>query len=68
MRKLKFNDDAAAQERLAKVQDAINDYSKSHTNEFSEKEHSEFRALLNERADALSEATGMKIHSLFEDD
>ena len=68
MRKLKFKDDSAAQDRLARAQGAIDDYSAAHPDELSDKEHEEFRSLLHERADALSEATGMKIHSLFGDD
>ena len=68
MKELKFNGDIDAQERLAKAQTAIDDYSKSHPNEFSEEEHKEFRSLLNERASALSSATGMNIHSICEDD
>lgn len=68
MKKLQFKNDEKAINRLSKAQSAIDEYSASHPNELSEKEHKEFRKLLNERADALSEATGMKIHSLFENE
>ena len=66
MKELEFRDDDEAKERLARAQEAIDDYSTSHPNELSEEEHEEFRGLLKERADALSEATGMEIHSLFD--
>jgi hypothetical protein len=36
------------------------------TLKFNEDEHLELRELLGKRADALSEATGNKIHSLFD--
>ena len=36
------------------------------TLKFNEDEHLELRELLGKRADALSEATGHKIHSLFD--
>ena len=68
MKELIFNGDSEAQERLAKAQEAIDDYTNSHPNDFSEEEHKEFRTLLNERASALSAATGMNIHSICEDD
>lgn len=66
MKELQFRDDMKAVERLSKVQESIDEYSKSHPNEFSEEEHEEFRGLLSERAAVLSEATGMKIYSLFD--
>ena len=66
-KKLKFRDDPAAIERLSKAQDAIDKYAKEHPGNLNEKEHKEFGKLLNERASAHSEATGMKIHSLFDD-
>lgn len=37
MRELKFKDDSAAQERLARAQGAIDDYSAAHPEELSEK-------------------------------
>lgn len=66
MPKHKFRADSNAIDTLSKAQDSIDKYSPKHPNEFSEKEHSEFRRLLKERTDAFLEATGMKIHSLFE--
>lgn len=67
MSKLRLKNDEVAIERLSEAQSAIDDYLNTHPNRFSEEEHSEFRGLLSERATALSEATGMKIHSLFDD-
>lgn len=66
MPELKFRDDPAALERLAKAQSAIDEYSASHPNEFNEQEHQEFSELLTERAAALSEATGLNIASIAE--
>ena len=66
MGKLVFKDDKKALDRLSRAQDAIDNYSKEHPGKMSKEEHSEFRGLLSERAAALSEATGMKIHSLFD--
>lgn len=64
MRRLTIQDNKAASDRLSNAQNAIDAYSKSHPKKFTEAEHTEFRKLLNERASALSEATGMKIHSI----
>ena len=66
MAELKFRDDPAVQARLAKAQQAIDDFVASHSKNLNAEEHAELRALLSERADALSEATGSKIHSLFD--
>lgn len=66
MKKLKFRNDEKAIECLSEAQNAIDEYSNTHPDEFTEEEHEEFRSLLRERANALSEATGMKIHSLFD--
>lgn len=69
MRKeLKFTNDSAALERLANAQSAIDDYSASHPDPFSESERKEFGKLLKERAAALSEATSMNIRSITDDD
>jgi len=64
---LKFKNDPAVLERLANAQNAIDEYSASHPGRFSEREHREFGALLNERAAALSAATDLRIHSIAED-
>ena len=68
MKELKLRDDPDALERLANAQSAIDEYSSSHPGRFSEEEHREFGALLRERAAALSEALGLKIHSIADDD
>ena len=67
MRELKFKNDPAALERLAKAQNAIDEYSASHPGTFSESERRGFGNLLKERAAALSEAADMKIHSIVDD-
>ena len=68
MKKLDFSKSSQSSPvRLAKAQNAIDNYSKAHPKQFTESEHKEIRALLNERSAALSEAMGIKIHSLFED-
>ena len=68
MPKLQFRKDPMVLNRLSEAQQAIDDYSASHPQQFSDDEHQEFRKLLSKRAAALSEATGMKIHSLFDED
>ena len=68
MKELKFKNNPAALARLANAQSAIDEYSATHPGSFSEDEHREFGALLRERAAALSEATGLKIHSIVDDD
>lgn len=66
MPKLLFKDDKKALDRLTKVQSEIDKFSKKHPGSLNDKEHKELRTLLSKRASALSEATGMKIHSLFD--
>ena len=67
MKKLKFRDDPAALARLAEAQNALDEYSKAHRDEFgTEKNKEHGRELFRERAAALSEATGMKIYSIFD--
>ena len=68
MKKLKFKNDPAALERLANAQSAIDDYSASHPGPLSEDERREFGGLMRERAAALSEATGLRVHSIVDDD
>ena len=68
MEELKFKDDPKALEELGIISEKIQNFSNSHPNELTEKEHEELRELLNERAKALSNATGLQIHSICEDD
>lgn len=68
MKKLKLTKDKAILERLSRASQAVEDYSATHPNTFTDEQHKEFRKLLSNRAEALSEATGMKIHSLFDAD
>ena len=67
MRKLKLTKDKTILDKLSKAAQAVEDYSVAHPQAFTEKQHKEFRKLLTNRAAALSEATGVKIHSLFDD-
>lgn len=68
MRKLKLTKDKTILDKLSRAAQAVEDYSAAHPKTFTEEQHKEFRKLLSNRAAALSEATGMKIHSLFDDD
>ena len=66
MGKLTFKDDKEALRRLSDAQAAIDDFEEQHPGSWTEDEHAEHREMLNNRAKALSEATGLEIHSLFE--
>jgi len=66
MLELIFRNDKRALKRLAKVQKSIDKFCKSHPGSFNKRQHKKFRKLLSKRASALSKATGMKIHSLFD--
>ena len=66
MFKLIFKDDKKSLKRLTKAQSAVDKFSKKHSGSLSKREHKKFRKLLSNRASALSGATGMKIHSLFD--
>lgn len=64
MNELKFRDDPAAMERLVNAENAINEYTSTHPKKLSKIERGELGELLKERAAALSEATGLEIHSI----
>lgn len=66
MGKLIFRDDKKALDKLSKVQRQIDNFSKKHKGNLSSRQHKQLRGLLSKRASALSEATDMKIHSLFD--
>lgn len=68
MKKLKFKDDPTALERLANAQSALNKFSAKHSAVLSEADHHALNALLTERAAALSQATGLKIHPIVDND
>lgn len=68
MKELKFKDDPEALEKLSKICNEIQDFVDNHPKQLNEQEHKELRVLLNERAKALSNATGWDIHSISEDD
>ncbi|MBR4057656.1 MAG: hypothetical protein IKK00_05920 [Oscillospiraceae bacterium] len=46
---------------------AVRDFCKEHKGTLSEDEHETLRGLLNRRAEATSEALGVKIHSICEE-
>lgn len=66
MLKLKFSNNKRAIRKLSKVQNSIDKFVKKYPKEFTKRQHRKFRKLLNKRAKALSGATGMKIHSIFD--
>lgn len=55
-------------ERLSKAAEDVENFVNSHPDDLSDNEHEELRSLLNERAAAMSEFFGVKIHSVCEDD
>ena len=66
MLELKFLDNKGALRRLTRVEKSIQRFTKSHPGKLNSRQHVKLRKLLNKRAKALSKATGMKIHSIFE--
>lgn len=52
--------------KLFKVQKSIDKFLKRHPSNLSRHGHKTLRRMLNNRAKALSKASGMKIHSLFD--
>ncbi len=66
MNKLVFNGSKHSIRKLSKVQKSIDGFLKKNPSKLSNKGHKMLRKLLNKRANALSKATGMKIHSLFD--
>ena len=66
MKQLIFNGNKRSAKRLSRVQKTMDRFLKSHPGNLSKREHKKLRRLLNKRAKALSKATGMKVHSLFD--
>ena len=66
MFELKFKDDKKALKKLEKAQRKVDKYSKEKYSDMSKRDHKMLRKSLNGRAKALSKATGMEIHSLFD--
>lgn len=66
MKTLEFSGSKRSIKRLSKVQKSIDRFLKSHSGQLSKHNHSRLRRLLKKRTKALSKATGMKIHSLFD--
>lgn len=64
--KLLFKGSKRSIKKLSKVQRSINKFLSKNTGELTKRKHKKLRRLLNKRAGALSAATGMKIHSLFD--
>lgn len=68
MKKFKYRNDPVALKRLSDVENAIEEFTNSHPKKLSKEEHSELSDLLRERASALSDVTGLNIHSICGDD
>lgn len=66
MPKLIFNGSKRSINKLAKIDDKINNFLKKHPKKFNRSESKKYRKLSKKHAKALSKATGMKIHSLFD--
>lgn len=65
MNKLIFNGSKRSVKRLYKIQKSVDKFLKKHPDNLSKRGHKTLRKLLSKRAKALSKATGMKVHSLF---
>lgn len=66
MNKLVFRDNPKALKKLSKVQGEIDSFIKKHPGKMTDRQHKRLRKLFSKRASALSDATGLKIHSLFD--
>ncbi|MCF2554395.1 hypothetical protein [Faecalicatena contorta] len=66
MLELKFRDDKSALKKLARAQRKVDKYVSKHPGKLNARERKKLGKKLNGRAKALSRATGMEIHSLFE--
>ena len=66
MKQLVFNGSKRSIKNLSKVQKSVDRFLKKHPGELSKRGHKTLRKLLSKRAKALSKATGMKVHSLFD--
>ena len=66
MGKLVFKDDKKALKNLSKAQGNIDKFLKKHPGDLTDRQHKQLRKLFSKRASALSDATGLKIHSLFD--
>ena len=66
MLELKFRGDKRSLKKLSKVQNKIDKIVGKHPSKMSSRDHRKLKKQLNNRARALSRATGMEIHSLFE--
>ena len=66
MKVLNFLDNKRAIRQLNRVQKSVDKLLKSQPKQLSKRQHIKLKKLLNKRAKALSRATGMKIHSIFD--
>lgn len=66
MKQLVFNGSKRSIRNLSKIQKSIDGFLKRHPGELSKHGHKTLRKLLGKRANALSKATGKKVHSLFD--
>ena len=66
MRELEFTGGKRAMKKLSRVQRSIDKFTKSHKGTLSKRNHSTMKRLLKKRAKALSKATAMQIHSIFD--
>lgn len=65
MKRLNFeNSSPDSLNRISKAQAAIDVFCKKHPKDLTPKQHKQLRGLLNERANALSDALGTKIYSV----
>ena len=68
MKKLDFSKSSPdTLNRLSRAEQAVDDFCKKHPNNLTDTQHNELRSLLNERASALTDALGTRVHSLFDD-
>ena len=61
---LKLSNNKKAIKRLAKAQYSIEKFSSAHPGKLNKRQHKKLQRLLNNRANALSKATGFTIHSI----
>ena len=67
MGKLDFSKSSPkALKQLGEIQKKINVFCKAHPKKLTERQHKTLRNLLSQRASALSECLGTKVHSLFD--
>ena len=53
---------------LYQIDQSVQSFCDNHSDELDDNEHDELRAMLKERARAISDILGVKVHSVCEDD